>query len=171
MSLPGSTSRTISIASFQNGTIAFRPVRLKSSSINSSATSQKYSCPGKEQNQLIHVNVDVGVEEAVSPTYQFTGSFAVTTTKQINRSRRCKVAVERERLDGDETRTISLPILALLHFFIPLTGPGHGLLLFELPLSRVDRCVPRHDRNEETRESGCTWLPRGSPLVAATNSG
>ena len=61
---PGSTSKTMSIASFQNGTIEFNPVRLKSSSIKSSATSQKYSCPGKEQNQEIHVRVDVGVEEA-----------------------------------------------------------------------------------------------------------
>ena len=62
---PGSTSSTISIASFQNGTIAFRPVRLKSSSMKSSATSQKYSCPGKEQNQLIHVRVEVGVDEPI----------------------------------------------------------------------------------------------------------
>jgi hypothetical protein len=62
--LPGSTSNTMSIASFQNGTIEFNPVRLKSSSIKSSATSQKYSCPGKEQNQEIHVSVDVGVDEA-----------------------------------------------------------------------------------------------------------
>jgi hypothetical protein len=62
--LPGSTSNTISIASFQNGTIEFSPVRLKSSSIKSSATSQKYSCPGREQNQEIHVRVDVGVDEA-----------------------------------------------------------------------------------------------------------
>ena len=62
--LPGSTSSTMSIASFQNGTIEFSPVRLKSSSIKSSATSQKYSCPGKEQNQEIHVRVEVGVDEA-----------------------------------------------------------------------------------------------------------
>jgi hypothetical protein len=62
---PASTSSTISIASFQKGTMPFRPVRLKSSSIKSSATSQKYSCPGSEQNQLIHVSVDVGVDEAV----------------------------------------------------------------------------------------------------------
>lgn len=62
--VPGSTSNTISIASFQNGTKAFNPVRLKSSSIKSSETSQKYSCPGNEQNQLIHVSVDVGVDEA-----------------------------------------------------------------------------------------------------------
>jgi hypothetical protein len=61
---PGSTSSTISIASFQKGTIVFRPVRLKSSSMKSSETSQKYSCPGSEQNQLIHVRVEVGVEEA-----------------------------------------------------------------------------------------------------------
>lgn len=70
---PASTSSTISIASFQNGTIPFRPVRLKSSSMKSSATSQKYSWPGSEQNQLIHVSVDVGVEEAVgrgTDTYQ-----------------------------------------------------------------------------------------------------
>ena len=65
-SLPGSTSKTMSIASFQNGTIEFNPVRLKSSSMKSSATSQKYSCPGKEQNQDIHVRVDVGVDEAES---------------------------------------------------------------------------------------------------------
>lgn len=32
--------------------------------MKSSVTSQKYSCPGREQNQLIHVSVDVGVEEA-----------------------------------------------------------------------------------------------------------
>jgi hypothetical protein len=32
--------------------------------MKSSVTSQKYSCPGREQNQLIHVKVDVGVEEA-----------------------------------------------------------------------------------------------------------
>lgn len=62
--LPGSTSNTMSIASFQNGTIEFNPVRLKSSSMKSSATSQKYSCPGKEQNQEIHVRVEVGVDEA-----------------------------------------------------------------------------------------------------------
>jgi hypothetical protein len=62
--VPGSTSNTISIASFQNGTMAFKPVRLKSSSIKSSVTSQKYSCPGREQNQLIHVRVDVGVDDA-----------------------------------------------------------------------------------------------------------
>jgi hypothetical protein len=61
---PGSTSNTISIASFQNGTMVFNPVRLKSSSIKSSVTSQKYSWPGREQNQLIHVRVDVGVDEA-----------------------------------------------------------------------------------------------------------
>lgn len=61
---PGSTSSTISIASFQNGTMVFSPVRLKSSSMKSSVTSQKYSCPGSEQNQLIHVSVEVGVEEA-----------------------------------------------------------------------------------------------------------
>lgn len=61
---PGSTSNTISIASFQKGTIAFSPVKLKSSSMKSSDTSQKYSWPGKEQNQLIQVNVDVGVEDA-----------------------------------------------------------------------------------------------------------
>ena len=65
--LPGSTSKTMSIASFQNGTIEFNPVRLKSSSMKSSATSQKYSCPGKEQNQDIHVKVDVGVDEAKRP--------------------------------------------------------------------------------------------------------
>jgi hypothetical protein len=57
----------MSIASFQNGTIEFNPVRLKSSSMKSSATSQKYSCPGKEQNQEIHVRVDVGVDEAERP--------------------------------------------------------------------------------------------------------
>lgn len=62
---PGSTSKTISIASFQKGTMAFNPVRLKSSSMKSSDTSQKYSCPGSEQNQLIQVNVEVGVEEAI----------------------------------------------------------------------------------------------------------
>ena len=62
--LPGSTSNTMSIASFQNGTIEFNPVRLKSSSMKSSATSQKYSCPGREQNQEIHVRVDVGVDDA-----------------------------------------------------------------------------------------------------------
>jgi hypothetical protein len=61
---PGSTSNTISIASFQNGTMAFNPVRLKSSSMKSSDTSQKYSCPGNEQNQLIQVSVEVGVDEA-----------------------------------------------------------------------------------------------------------
>src|SRR5260221_7855079 len=61
---PGSTSNTISIASFQNGTIVFNPVKLKSSSIKSLVTSQKYSWPGREQNQLIHVRVDVGVDEA-----------------------------------------------------------------------------------------------------------
>jgi len=65
--LPGSTSKTMSIASFQNGTIEFNPVRLKSSSMKSSATSQKYSCPGKEQNQDIQVSVDVGVDEAERP--------------------------------------------------------------------------------------------------------
>jgi len=54
------------MASFQNGTIEFSPVRLKSSSMKSSATSQKYSCPGKEQNQEIHVSVEVGVDEAES---------------------------------------------------------------------------------------------------------
>lgn len=54
---PGSTSRTISIASFQKGTIELRPVRLKSSSINSSATSQKYSWPGMEQNHAIQVRL------------------------------------------------------------------------------------------------------------------
>lgn len=52
------------MASFQKGTIVLSPVRLKSSSIKSSVTSQKYSCPGNEQNQLIHVSVDVGVDEA-----------------------------------------------------------------------------------------------------------
>ena len=67
---PGSTSRTISIASFQKGTIELSPVRLKSSSMKSSATSQKYSWPGKEQNQLIHVKVEVGVEE---PTQRSVG--------------------------------------------------------------------------------------------------
>jgi len=40
---------------------------MQSSSIKSSATSQKYSCPGKEQNQEIHVRVDVGVDEAERP--------------------------------------------------------------------------------------------------------
>jgi len=65
--LPGSTSKTMSIASFQNGTIEFNPVRLKSSSMKSSATSQKYSCPGREQNQEIHVSVDVGVDDAERP--------------------------------------------------------------------------------------------------------
>ena len=44
--------------------MALSPVRLKSSSIKSSATSQKYSWPGREQNQAIHVREDVGVEEA-----------------------------------------------------------------------------------------------------------
>jgi hypothetical protein len=32
--------------------------------MKSSETSQKYSCPGREQNQLIQVNVDVGVDDA-----------------------------------------------------------------------------------------------------------
>jgi hypothetical protein len=32
--------------------------------MKSSVTSQKYSCPGREQNQLIHVSVEVGVDEA-----------------------------------------------------------------------------------------------------------
>jgi len=54
----------MSMASFQKGTIVFNPVKLKSSSIKSSVTSQKYSCPGREQNQLIHVSVEVGVDEA-----------------------------------------------------------------------------------------------------------
>lgn len=44
--------------------MALRPVRLKSSSIKSSATSQKYSWPGREQNQAIQVREDVGVEDA-----------------------------------------------------------------------------------------------------------
>lgn len=44
--------------------MALSPVRLKSSSIKSSATSQKYSWPGREQNQAIHVREDVGVEDA-----------------------------------------------------------------------------------------------------------
>lgn len=44
-----------------------RPVRLKSSSIKSSVTSQKYSWPGKEQNQQIQVSVDVGVDDAEEP--------------------------------------------------------------------------------------------------------
>lgn len=52
------------MASFQKGTMALRPVRLKSSSMKSSATSQKYSWPGREQNQAIHVREDVGVEDA-----------------------------------------------------------------------------------------------------------
>lgn len=67
--IPGSTSRTISIASFQKGTIVFRPVKLKSSSIKSSVTSQKYSCPGREQNQVIQVSVDVGVDEAADYSF------------------------------------------------------------------------------------------------------
>lgn len=61
---PGSTSKTISIASLQYGTNAFSPVRLKSSSMNSSLTSQKYSWPGNEQNHVIQVKEDVGVDEA-----------------------------------------------------------------------------------------------------------
>lgn len=32
--------------------------------MKSSVTSQKYSCPGKEQNQLIQVSVEVGVDDA-----------------------------------------------------------------------------------------------------------
>ena len=44
--------------------MALRPVRLKSSSMKSSATSQKYSWPGREQNQAIQVREDVGVEDA-----------------------------------------------------------------------------------------------------------
>jgi hypothetical protein len=32
--------------------------------MNSSDTSQKYSCPGREQNQLIHVSAEVGVDDA-----------------------------------------------------------------------------------------------------------
>jgi hypothetical protein len=44
--------------------MALSPVRLKSSSMKSSATSQKYSWPGREQNQAIHVREDVGVEDA-----------------------------------------------------------------------------------------------------------
>jgi hypothetical protein len=52
------------MASFQKGTIALRPVRLKSSSIKSSVTSQKYSWPGREQNQAIQVKDDVGVDDA-----------------------------------------------------------------------------------------------------------
>ena len=31
--------------------------------MKSSVTSQKYSWPGREQNQEIHVKVDVGVDE------------------------------------------------------------------------------------------------------------
>lgn len=58
-------SRTISIASFQKGTRELRPVKLKSSSMKSSVTSQKYSWPGSEQNHDIHVSVEVGVEDAV----------------------------------------------------------------------------------------------------------
>lgn len=38
---------------------------MKSSSIKSSVTSQKYSCPGSEQNQDIHVDDEVGVDDAV----------------------------------------------------------------------------------------------------------
>jgi hypothetical protein len=52
------------MASFQKGTIALKPVRLKSSSIKSSVTSQKYSWPGREQNQAIQVKDDVGVDDA-----------------------------------------------------------------------------------------------------------
>lgn len=33
--------------------------------MKSSVTSQKYSCPGNEQNHDIHVEDDVGVDEAV----------------------------------------------------------------------------------------------------------
>jgi hypothetical protein len=44
--------------------MALRPVRLKSSSIKSSATSQKYSWPGREQNQAIQVREEVGVDDA-----------------------------------------------------------------------------------------------------------
>ena len=52
------------MASFQKGTMALRPVRLKSSSMKSSVTSQKYSWPGREQNQAIQVKDEVGVDEA-----------------------------------------------------------------------------------------------------------
>ena len=50
----GSTSKIISSASLYIGTCDCRPVRLKSSSIKSSDTSAKYSCPSSEQNDDIH---------------------------------------------------------------------------------------------------------------------
>ena len=63
------------MASFQKGTMVLSPVRLKSSSIKSSETSQKYSWPGREQNQLIHVRVDVGVDEAEGLEFHWGHSY------------------------------------------------------------------------------------------------
>lgn len=117
---PGSTSNTISIASFQKGTMVFKPVRLKSSSIKSSDTSQKYSWPGREQNQLIHVSVEVGVEDA---------------GEAMN-------AVCPWQCPG---MGLTVPILYFIHYVVCLAIPTYNLL-FELDLILDLLLGPRHGK-------------------------
>ena len=135
---PGSTSSTISIASFQKGTIAFRPVRLKSSSMKSSATSQKYSCPGSEQNQLIHVSVDVGVDEPAERCQN--AASLVCSIRQDAQVVRRQVKVEGRAAKERGTRTVPVLLLVrILHHLVPFLRPAESLLLLDIRLSRVDR--------------------------------
>lgn len=140
--MPGSTSKTISIASFQKGTMVFRPVRLKSSSIKSSDTSQKYSWPGKEQNQLIHVSVEVGVEDA--------GEGRVMSE------------VSRVVMSGIR---LTVPFLYFIHDFVCLSNPAYGLLFeFDLVL-----CTRHGQRQLHGLKSGWRSITRcfsiGQPWI------
>ena len=84
-SAPGSTPRITSIDSRKCGTWDARPVKLNSSSIYSSSTSQKKSLPFKLQNQDIH--------DASSELLMFASFTAFTKSQRTFK-------LEKERSDG-----------------------------------------------------------------------
>jgi hypothetical protein len=134
----------MSIASFQNGTIVFSPVRLKSSSMKSSVTSQKYSCPGREQNQLIHVIVEVGVEEA---SERKRGGVSVAAHRSGGVIRATQLG--RGSRQGSE-RTVSL--LDLLHDVVAFACAADGLVLLDVSLAGVYRHGMRVSRHRPVND-------------------
>jgi hypothetical protein len=153
---PGSTSSTMSMASFQKGTMVFNPVRLKSSSMKSSVTSQKYSCPGREQNQLIHVRVEVGVDDADKEARKHQRGIP-------DNSRRRVVPWKKER-------TVSLLFFHLFHYIVSFTSSTDSFFLVEIYLARIHRHGLHWSRHEVKLKLRGLFLPRSFGIFVRTPS-
>ena len=105
--------------------------------MKSSDTSQKYLCPGNKQNQLIHLSIEVGVDEA---------------TSKINQSDLIMAEDERLRWGHNnaqnEAHTIALlSSFRILHNFVSLHSPTDGLILLNFRLCGLcRRWLSRHGR-------------------------